>query len=172
MFVRSTPRRAGRDGFGGDGHIALRRLGPLCRTALLLSLSAGAAACGSERKAASDLPEWTPEDHQPPPTDPRARGGRETAKSAPVAPSGGTAEAGAALYDVHCVQCHGAGGRGGAMPGAQDLSDPAWQSRQEDAALAMVIRKGRGQMPGYEGRVAPSGIDALVAHLRTLRRAE
>jgi mono/diheme cytochrome c family protein len=80
-----------------------------------------------------------------------------------------------ALWRVSCAGCHGPVGRGGGAelpPGAQvpNLADPAWQAKRSDEELAGVIREGRGMMPAFGDRIRPGGIDALVAHVRSLGR--
>ncbi len=117
-------------------------------------------ACGEPR----DLREWTPADHQ---SAPPGAGVPEAAED-DEPPS-----AGAALFAVHCAICHGAAGRGdgrGAPPMARvpDLTDPVLASRRTDDDVRTLIATGRGFMPGFERSIPDEGIDALVAHVRTL----
>ncbi len=82
---------------------------------------------------------------------------------------------GSVLYRSACARCHGEDGRGGlqTQPGTappRDLGSPTWQEGVTDDQLREVLRRGRGQMPAFEGTLSPSKIDAVVAHLRTLRR--
>lgn len=130
----------------------MRLASPIALIALLL-----AAGCGERR----ELREWTPADHQPAP---EGAGVPDEAEPPPV---------GASLFAVHCATCHGLEGRGdgpGAPPMATvpDLTDPARAARRSDVEVEVLIRSGRGFMPGFEGSIPPEGIRALVSHVRTL----
>lgn len=72
-----------------------------------------------------------------------------------------------------CSLCHGRSGRPNeslAKKGVRDLTDPEWQARTSDAAIAETIRKGRpGTLMGaYENRLSAEEIEALVRFIRTL----
>ena len=81
---------------------------------------------------------------------------------------------GAALYRQHCVKCHGADGRAATWRGylyfARDLGNARWQAAQEDADLRTAIAEGPGLMPAYRDRLSAAETEALVLHLRSLRR--
>lgn len=79
----------------------------------------------------------------------------------------GDALAGAELYRIHCVACHGDNGRP-VMPLAPDFSSPT-ALLKPDLALLATIRSGRGAMPAYAGLLRDRQILDIVAHLRTLR---
>jgi len=82
-------------------------------------------------------------------------------------------ERGASVYARACASCHGPDGRGtpltqGLRVKPRDLSDPALYARLDDAALAQVVREGKGQMPAF-GRLLPDEDVALVAkYVRSL----
>ncbi len=122
-------------------------------------------ACG---KDTSQLREWRPEDHQPPPAVmPEGQGAAEESGD-PVA------RAAAALFSMRCASCHGEAGRGDGSarpPGAQlpDFGSAAFQSAHSDAQLHEVIAKGRGLMPAFGADITEKGIAALIAHVRALR---
>jgi len=111
------------------------------------------AACGREPR---ELREWRPEDHQQPATEPEATGD----------PAEVEARAATSLFASMCAECHGADGRG-AAPGTPDLT-AAEVRGHTDQALAETLSAGRGLMPGFGDRLSPSGIDAMVRHVRRL----
>ncbi len=124
------------------------------------------AGCGQGR---GELREWRAEDHQPP--------------AATAATGQGSAEEGgdpqeravAALWGIRCATCHGMGGRGDGEqrpPGTNlpDLSSAAFHAERTDAQLREVIAKGRGLMPAFGEELSDEGIDALVQHLRRLKK--
>lgn len=134
----------------------------------ILALSLGAAlACG---KGASELREWRPDDHQPPPAvAPEGQGAAEESGDS-------TARAAAALFSMRCASCHGERGRGDGTarpPGVQlpDFSDRGFQDAHSDDQLRDVIAKGRGMMPAFGGEITEKGIAALIAHVRALAEA-
>lgn len=108
--------------------------------------------------------EWRPEDHQPP-------GGGADPSQAEPSEAAGTADAGAALWRLHCASCHGAQGRGDgpAAPPVATIPDltSAEARARTDEEMAAVIREGRGMMPGFGSRLSEQGIAALVAHMRS-----
>lgn len=89
------------------------------------------------------------------------------ALGAHVGAGAGDVLAGADLYRVHCVACHGADGRP-VLPVAPDFSRPT-ALLKPDLALLATIRAGRGAMPAYAGMLRDRQILDIVAHLRTLR---
>lgn len=87
---------------------------------------------------------------------------------------------GAALYESRCVHCHGADGRGqGTLSGSlsvapRDLTDVAFQTSHDDAALGDVIAHGgvaRGLSPLMPAQpdLPPAELDALVRYVRLFR---
>lgn len=130
---------------------------------LLLSFSS---ACG-ERKT---LTEWRPEDHQPPPAEPEGQGAAEESGDP-------TSRAARALYSMRCAQCHGEHGHGdgsGRPPGAAmpDFASAAFQDKRSDNDLYQIIDKGRNMMPAFGQEITRAGIEALIAHIRSLREPQ
>ncbi len=91
---------------------------------------------------------------------------------------------GSALYQVRCVPCHGAEGRGDGpaavaiQPKPRAFSDVAWQDSVTDQHLAKVIAGG-GLAVGKSGAMPPQpdlgehpeALQRLITHLRSLKAA-
>jgi mono/diheme cytochrome c family protein len=81
---------------------------------------------------------------------------------------------GQALYQQHCVKCHAEDGAAGTWRGllyfAEDLSDADWQQRHDDAAILRAIQRGPGAMPAYAERLDEAHQQAVLQHVRSLRR--
>ena len=79
---------------------------------------------------------------------------------------------GAALYKAKCTSCHGANGSGQTPVGKsmklRDLRSAAVQ-KQTDLELTKVISGGKGKMPPFGKTLSTKDIQALIAHLRTLK---
>lgn len=75
-------------------------------------------------------------------------------------------------YKAKCQMCHGADGTGN-TPAGKAMKAPSFKSseamKMTDAELTAIISKGRGKMPAYAGKFAPSEIKELVAYIRTLQ---
>src|SRR5687768_11232083 len=123
---------------------------PSCWTpsrAAVVGLSLVILACKSE---AADLREWKPSDH-----DHTAQPGNDQVDvSDPAAnplSAHGISEVVLLSWRQSCVRCHGIIGRGdgpnAAMTRPPDLTNPERQAQLTDAAIASVIRQGRGLMP-------------------------
>lgn len=83
---------------------------------------------------------------------------------------------GRALFQSACARCHGEDGRGGtpSKPGAtppRDLRNPTWQDAVTDDQLRQHIRTGKADMPPFADVLSPNQLDAVVAHVRSLRSA-
>jgi len=70
-----------------------------------------------------------------------------------------------ALFNEHCVVCHGAFAEGGSAP---DLTNPQWQAQRTDEELASAIAHGVSEtaMPGFAAKIDSAGRDSLVALIR------
>jgi len=85
------------------------------------------------------------------------------------------ADSGADLYKTKCAMCHGPDGKGetamGKRLGTKDLGSADVQ-KQSDGDLTTVITKGKGKgkMPGYEGKLTGDQIQELVKFIRTLKK--
>jgi cbb3-type cytochrome c oxidase subunit III len=79
------------------------------------------------------------------------------------------------LFQENCVTCHGQNGRAhtfhGRLVGAQNLTDPEWQSETTDAQIIQAIKTGPSVMPAFEKKLSDSEIDALAAYVRTFRQS-
>lgn len=78
----------------------------------------------------------------------------------------------AALYKSRCQVCHGADGKGdtpaGKKLGVKDFHSPE-VTKRSDAELVEAIKKGKGKMQGYEGKLTDDQIKSLVKYLRSLK---
>lgn len=85
-----------------------------------------------------------------------------------------TAPDASGIYKRDCASCHGRDGRGRTRKGrqthARDMTDPGWQDDVSDERLFNSISNGRGKMPSFRKKISESDIDALVAHVRRMRR--
>lgn len=80
---------------------------------------------------------------------------------------------GAAIYKSKCAMCHAADGSGDTPTGksmkVHDLRSADVQ-KQTDIQLTDVIAGGKGKMPGYGKSLSTADIQALIAHIRTLKK--
>lgn len=83
----------------------------------------------------------------------------------------------AATYKTKCATCHGEDGRGGEKKAAMLKVEPAVldltraEAAKTTADLRKVIADGKNKMPGYSAKLSAPEIDALVAHVESLRKA-
>ncbi len=85
----------------------------------------------------------------------------------------------AALFEKHCVKCHGADGKGetkmGKKIGAKDLTDAKLQAELKDDQAFKAIKEGlkdkegKIQMKPIEG-ATDEEIKALVGYVRTFKK--
>lgn len=89
---------------------------------------------------------------------------------------------GKAVYERHCLECHGAGGQG--QPGdwrirdadghfpPPPLDDSAHAWHHPTAVLLEVIREGspagQGKMPAWEGKLTEQQMQDVVAYIKSL----
>lgn len=87
--------------------------------------------------------------------------------------SGASAATGAELYKTKCQACHGPDGSGqttmGKKFGIRDLRSDAVQ-KQTDLELTKVIAGGKGKMPAFGKQLTTADIEAIIAHIRTLKK--
>jgi len=78
------------------------------------------------------------------------------------------------LYSKNCSSCHGRDGRSktfkAKLKHARNISDPEWQERVSDERIFNSIMNGKGKMPSYSKKLSEQEIDALVTHVRSLRK--
>ena len=78
---------------------------------------------------------------------------------------------GGETYKAKCASCHGADGAGAMAKkmGSRDLNSADFQ-KSSDADINTVIAKGKGKMPGYEGKLSNDDISAVTKFIRTLKK--
>jgi cytochrome c oxidase cbb3-type subunit 3 len=77
------------------------------------------------------------------------------------------ATVGSALFEQHCVACHGAGGEGNPLLGAPALNDAAWTYGGERTDVVESVADGRsGSMPAFGARLDETQIRLLAAWLK------
>ena len=77
---------------------------------------------------------------------------------------------GAALYKSKCAMCHSDNGVAKKMAeGSANLNDPKWQEANSLEAIAKVIADGKGKMKGFKDKLQPEEIQAVAAHVKTLK---
>lgn len=78
------------------------------------------------------------------------------------------------LFDKRCASCHGKDGQAKTFKAkfnkARNLTDAAWQASVNDERLFNSIANGRGKMPAYLKKLSEAEINALVAHVRQLKK--
>jgi len=86
------------------------------------------------------------------------------------------------LWKGKCAGCHGADGKGqteqGKKMATEDMTTAAWQAKFPDAEIKTAIADGlkrekngaKQEMEAYKKKLRPDQIDALVAHIRTLKK--
>ena len=80
-------------------------------------------------------------------------------------------------WKAKCGSCHGAEGKGDTEQGKKakiaDFSSADWQKSKSDADIKTAIeggkKKGDVEMEPYKDKLEPAQIDALVAHIRSLK---
>jgi len=76
-----------------------------------------------------------------------------------------------ALYKSKCQACHGADGKASAVGqklGAKDFNSPE-VAKMTDAELFDITKKGKGKMPGYDGKLTDDQIKSLIKYIRSLK---
>jgi cytochrome c oxidase cbb3-type subunit 3 len=79
------------------------------------------------------------------------------------------ANAGTKIFAENCAACHGDNAKGNPDLGAPNLTDQIWLYGSDQATLIETITNGRnGVMPGWEGRLDPVTIKAMVVYVHSL----
>jgi cytochrome c553 len=81
-----------------------------------------------------------------------------------------TGEAGS-LFAKNCATCHGPDGKGKKSIGTPDFTDPAFQAGVSTSDMEAVIRKGKGVMPAWSGKLSSQQISDLINYVRSLSAA-
>jgi cytochrome c oxidase cbb3-type subunit 3 len=85
----------------------------------------------------------------------------------------GAAARGATLFEINCVSCHMADGRGDRTQGAPNLTDADWLYGGDRASIEKSIYRGPfGVMPPWQGRLSDATITALAVYVHTLGGGE
>ncbi len=71
---------------------------------------------------------------------------------------------GRAVYEEHCVSCHGRSGGGGQGPRLNDGAVVEAYQRIEDQVA--VVADGRGTMPSFVGRLTRNQIESVTRYTR------
>ena len=79
-------------------------------------------------------------------------------------------EDGAALYKSKCAMCHGADGVAKKMAEpSRNLNDAKFQAEMSKDAIVKVISEGKGKMKGMKEKLTAEQIEAVSAHVKTLK---
>lgn len=148
-----------------------RRERGLCWTQLVLPVFC-LSLIGCESDRASELPVWSPEDHDNQANP--APGQVDTTAERPGMPDlseHGINDVILATWKQNCTPCHGLIGRGdgpkGPMLHPPDLTNPAWHKQTTDAQILATIKGGRGQMPAF-GYLPDATVHGLMSLVRML----
>lgn len=89
-------------------------------------------------------------------------------------PVTGNARSATQLYSKNCASCHGRDGRSKTFKAklnhARNISEPEWQERVSDERIFNSIMNGKGKMPAFGKKLSEPEIDALVTHVRGLKK--
>ena len=102
----------------------------------------------------------------------------EAKRENPVKTSEASTSSGKRTYKIDCEMCHGEKADGKAELAEsmelklRDLRDPATLKDYTDGGLAYLIQKGKGKMPGEEGRLKGNQVWDLVNFLRSISKKE
>jgi mono/diheme cytochrome c family protein len=120
------------------------------------------------KKAVITEPQAPPADWKVPP--------EEAKRENPVKPTESSLADGKKLYGYQCTMCHGEKGDGkGDLAEALkltllDYTHPDALKDWTDGMLHYVIEKGKGKMPGQEGRMKEQQVWNLVNYIRSLAK--
>jgi mono/diheme cytochrome c family protein len=89
-----------------------------------------------------------------------------------AAPQKGKSGGGATVFQEWCAGCHGPDGHSqtelGKKIGARDLtSDYVKQMSLDD--IVTQVKKGKGKMPGFEGKLSDAEISAVASYVKDLK---
>jgi mono/diheme cytochrome c family protein len=68
---------------------------------------------------------------------------------------------GAAIYNQHCVKCHGAGGKG-----VENFTPDLAKSTNKRGWLA-IINNGKDTMPGFKDSLSAAQVKAVLNHINS-----
>jgi len=86
---------------------------------------------------------------------------------------GELADKGKAKYDIFCVACHGADGKGNPALGAPNLTDDVWLYGGSISRISESLIKGRnGQMPAFGEFLGEAKVHLLTAYIYSLSQQQ
>jgi mono/diheme cytochrome c family protein len=94
----------------------------------------------------------------------------------PVKPTEASIADGKKLYGYQCAMCHGEKGEGKTELAEtmklimKDYTDPAALKDFTDGTLGYILEKGKGKMPGQEGRMSANQKWNLINFIRSLAK--
>ena len=97
------------------------------------------------------------------------------ARTNPVEPTEEAVKAGKALYEKHCLMCHGDEGKGDGpatkfiKPAPSDMTTADAQARMSDGEIFYKVTKGKTPMPPTERKMSETERWQVVHYLRTLQ---
>jgi mono/diheme cytochrome c family protein len=100
----------------------------------------------------------------------------EAGRKNPIRSNPTTIGDGKRRYDAECAVCHGQAGDGKGdvveelKLKLQDWRDPTALANVSDGEIFYIINKGKGAMPGEEGRSKPEQIWSMVIYLRSFSK--
>jgi mono/diheme cytochrome c family protein len=100
----------------------------------------------------------------------------EVKRENPVKPTEASIADGKKLYGYQCAMCHGEKGDGktelveSMKLTMKDYTDPAALKDFTDGTLGYILEKGKGKMPGQEGRMSAQQKWNLVNFIRSLSK--
>jgi len=100
----------------------------------------------------------------------------EVKRENPVKPTEASLTDGKKLYGYQCAMCHGEKGDGKTELAEsmkltmKDYTDPAALKDFTDGTLGYILEKGKGKMPGQEGRMRAEQKWNLVNYIRSLAK--
>jgi len=100
----------------------------------------------------------------------------EMNRANPVKPTEASLADGKKLYGYQCAMCHGDKGDGktelveSMKLTMKDYTDPAALKDFTDGSLGYILEKGKGKMPGQEGRMRAEQKWNLVNYIRSLAK--
>jgi mono/diheme cytochrome c family protein len=141
----------------------MRRLAALL-CLLVLIVAAGLAQQTQEKKESA--PAQAPGNLVIPP--------EEAKRENPIKPTAASIADGKKLFGYQCTMCHGekGDGKGDLVESMKltmrDYTDPATLKELTDGSLFYILEKGKGKMPGQEGRMKAEQKWNLVNYIRSL----
>lgn len=72
---------------------------------------------------------------------------------------------GAAIYNQHCVKCHGAGGKG-----VENFTPDLTKATNRGGWLS-IINNGKDTMPGFKNSLSAVQVKAVLGHINTFGKS-